>query len=212
MCHCCPCMEDSDWLLCDITLIVLRFLFEKHVDGRLSKESDIFLIRCFIGIVFDSIEYGILTATAADSIDYGRFDSIFIAYGIFFAVVFLFCCYSKEIFIFIFFVAFKGISLWMALTIFTTSNEFAWEVVETNFKTIDSLADFFLAMVIFVSFVDICLNIIVLLLKFVYIVYRVNDTSRTCGEELSELLCSPHDEACSKSCCKGSRRVSPRSE
>lgn len=210
----CDCTDtgDCDLLLCDITLMVIRFLVEKIQDGRQLKKNLSFLIRCYIGVVFDSIEYGILKATAADSIDYGRFETIFIAYGIYLAVVSLFWCCSMEIFIFIFVLAFKGISLWMALSIFTTTNNFEWEVVETYFTTIDSAGDFFLAMVIFVSFVDICLNISVLLLKFAYIIWKVCISSRKCEDELSELLCSPHDEICSTSCFEGSSSVSPRSE
>lgn len=211
MCDC-TCMGNCDLLLCDITMMAIRFLVEKILDGRQLKKNFSFLIRCYIGFVFDSIEYGILTATAADSIDYGRFETIFIAYGIYLAVISLFCCCSMEIFIFIFVLVFKGISLWMALLIFTTTNNFEWEVVETYFTTIDSTADFFLAMVIFVSFVDICLNMIVLLLKFAYIICKVCMSSRKCEDELTELLCSPHDKACSKNCFERSSSVSPRLE
>lgn len=164
----CDCGCDCDFLICDFTFLFIRCISEKKCDNKPSTNA-IFVIRCLVGLLFDAIEYGILTATA-DNIKYDRFKDIFIVYGVFVAIIlFTFLCTDKEVYIFIAALFFKCISLSVAFSIFTTTSHFEWETIETSFTTIGSVGDFFTALLIFVSFADICLSIGALILKFGFI-------------------------------------------
>lgn len=70
----CDCGCDCEVLVCDFTLLFFRFLSEKILDKQ-PNVNVIFFIRCVVGLVFDAIEFGILTATA-DNINYDRFEDI----------------------------------------------------------------------------------------------------------------------------------------
>lgn len=137
----CDCECDCDFLICDFTLLFIRCFSEKVLDKQLSTNL-IFVIRCFLGLVFDAIEFGILTATA-DNIDYDRFKDIFIVFSLFNIVILILFLLKKKVYIFIFALFFKCISLSVAISIFTTSSQFEWETIEASFTTIDSAEDFF---------------------------------------------------------------------
>lgn len=169
-----------DCLICDLTFLFIRFFFEKCLEKQPST-SAIFVIRCYLGLVFDAIEYGILTATA-DNIDYDRFEDIFIVYVLFAVFILLSFLCTLEVFIFICALFFKCISLSVAISIFTTTLEFEWDSIETKFTTIDSAGDFFTALLIFVSFADICLNIIALFLKIMYFCILMFDSKKCCDK------------------------------
>lgn len=81
-----------------------------------------------------------------------------------------------------------GISLSVAICIFTTSSDFEWKTIETHFANIDSVKNFFLAFVVLVSFVDICLSITVLVLQFLKIICVMQQ-----GHGLHELLTKRFD-------------------
>jgi hypothetical protein len=150
------CNWDCDFLIFDVTMLFLRFIADTFLRKRLNTNFN-FLFRCYIGFTFDSIEYGILSATA-HNIDYERFEVIFIVMGIFTGIVTLLCCFNHNIYIFLAVLVFKGISLTMALFIFTTMGS-DWDSIERMFKDMDSAGDFFLAVVTFISFVDVCVII-----------------------------------------------------
>lgn len=175
------------FLICDFTFLFFKCLSEMIL-GKQPNLSIIFLIRCFIGLVFDVTEYGILTATA-DDIDHDRFKTIFIVYAVFIVVISeLLFLFNKEAFLFFFEVFFKCISLSVAISIFTTTSHFEWDTIETSFVSIDSAEDFFTAMLIFVSFVDICLNLGVLGLKKLFIFLKTVGSEKNCCEAFSELV------------------------
>lgn len=159
---------------------------ERKLNMEDPNTSLVFLIRCIIGLQFDAVEYGILTATA-DDIDYDRFRDIFIVYSVFVAsIIVTFLC-SKEVYIFIFALFFKCISLSVAFSIFTTTSHFEWETIET----IDSAEDFFTALLIFVSFADICLNIAILILKMMFICCKTVLSKKGCCDKFWDLMCTP---------------------
>lgn len=185
----CDCECDCDFLICDFTLLFIRCFSEKVLDKQLSTNL-IFVIRCFLGLVFDAIEFGILTATA-DNIDYDRFKDIFIVFLLFDIVILILFLLKKKVYIFIVALFFKCISLSVAISIFTTSSQFEWETIEASFTTIDSAEDFFTAMLIFVSFSDICLNIAALIFKFLCFCVKMDKGKEQCCKTFRELMCKP---------------------
>lgn len=183
----CDCGCDCDVLVCDFTLLFFRYFLEKILDKQ-PNLNRIFFIRCVVGLLFDAIEYAILTATA-DNIDYNRFQFIFFMYSVFIVMLGIFLLCKKEVYIFIFALFFKCISLSVAISIFTTTSHFEWETIETSFTTIDSAEDFFTAMLIFVSFVDICLNIAALIYKFLCFCVKMEKGKEKCCETFCGLMC-----------------------
>lgn len=185
----CDCGCGCDFLICDLTFLFIR-LFLEQLLGKQPSTSAIIVIRCYLGLVFDAIEYGILTATA-DNIDYDRFEDIFIVYGVFAVfILFSFLC-TMEVFIFIFALFFKCISLSVAISIFTTTSDFEWGTIETSFTTIDSAGDFFTALLIFVSFADICLSIVALFLRIMYFCILMIDSRKGCCNRFWKVMCKP---------------------
>lgn len=187
----CDCGCGCDFLICDFTLLFLGCFLEKVLKKQ-PRRSATFVIRCIVGLAFDAIEYGILTATE-DDIDYDRFKYIFIVYSVFVVFILLtFWCTDKEVFIFIFALFFKCISLSVAISIFTTTSTFEWETIETSFTTIDSERDFFTALLIFVSFADIWLNIGFLILKVGFVCIMTIDSKKGCDcDEFEKLMWRP---------------------
>lgn len=115
----------GDFLIYDFTFLLLRWSSKKII-GNEPNTSVIFIIRCFLGLVFDATEYGILTATV-DNIHYDCFKFIFIVYSIF--VVFLFVnilCGLEVIFSFFFSLYFKSLRLSVAIFIYETAVYFSF--------------------------------------------------------------------------------------
>lgn len=161
-CDCCNCVLENG----DILIMLLKCFV-----GKKDKMNKSFLVRCYIGLLFDLTEYGILKGTASQINDDG-FTAIFVFYGMFTALV-TFLHLKKEkkdVYMFFYVWFFKCISLSVAICIFTTSSDFEWKTIETHFANIDSAKNFFLAFVVLVSFVDICLSITVLVLQFLKII------------------------------------------
>lgn len=127
----CDCECDCDFLICDFTLLFIRCFSEKCLDKQLSTNL-IFVIRCFLGLVFDAIEFGVLTATV-DNIDCDRFKDIFIVFSLFNIVILILFLLKKKVYIFIVALFFKCISLSVAIAKFTTTLTFEWESIETIF-------------------------------------------------------------------------------
>lgn len=92
-----------------------------------------FVIRCLVGLVLDSIDYGIIVFTA-DNIDV-----IFIVYSVFIVLIFVCILWKKEGFIFILTLCFKYITLLTAISIFTTTSNFEWETIKTSVTTVGSV-------------------------------------------------------------------------
>jgi hypothetical protein len=162
-------------------MFVFRCIVDKCLDKKLNKNFN-FLFRCYIGFTFDGIEYGILTATA-DNINYQRFEAIFIVMGFFIGIItVLCCCCNTNIYIVLTGFIFKTISLIIALFIFTTSMSFSWDNVERMFLEIDSAGDFFLAMITFISFLDICLVIATLIFKVIVLFCCAGANQGKCWE------------------------------
>lgn len=185
----CDCGCGCDFLICDFTFLFIRIFSEKILDKN-PRTSIIFVIRCLFGLLFDAIEYAILIFTA-DNIDYYRFKVIFIVFSVFVVFIFLSTCCKKEVFVFIFTLFFKCITLSVAISIFTTTSKFEWETIETSVTTIDSAEDFFTALLITVSFTDICFIIINLILKVGYIGFYMIGSEKGCCETFGELMCKP---------------------
>lgn len=186
-------MRNCDWecdcLIFDVTMLFLRFIPEKFLRKKLNKNFN-FLFRCYIGFTFDGIEYGILTATA-DDIDYGRFEAVFIVMGIFLGIITVLCCFNYNIYIFLAVLVFKSISLTIALFIFTTMGS-DWDKIERLFEEIDSAGDFFLAVVTFISFVDICLIIGTLAFKILATFCCIVKNKGHCRR----FVCKNNDDVC----------------
>lgn len=178
-----------DFLICDITFLLIRLLLEQLI-GEQPSTSAIFVIRCYLGLVFDAIEYGILTATA-DNIDYDRFEDIFIVYGIFTMFVPVSFVCTLEVFFFIYSLFFKCISLSVAFSIFTTTSNFEWNSIVINFITIDSAGDFFTALLILVSFADICLTILALFIRILVFCLLIYPGEERCCDRFWEVMCKP---------------------
>lgn len=183
---------DCDLLVCDIAVVVLKFATEFFLDKEFNKNFN-FLFRCYIGFTFDGIEYGILTATT-DDIDYGQFESIFTMMVIFIGIITIFCCCSHGVYLFLAALVFKSISLSIALNIFTTTTHFNWDAVEDLFEEIETAGDFFLAIVTFISFVDICLIIGTVALKAL-VIFIFIFSKKDCSE-FSEVICKDDDKLC----------------
>lgn len=187
------CGCDCDFLICDFTILFIRCFSVKILEKQPSTNV-IFVIRCFLGLVFDAIEFGILTATA-DNIDYDRFKYIFIVHAIFVeGILVIFCC-KKEVFIFIFALCFNCISLSVAISIFTTTSQFEWKTIETSFRSIESIEDFFTTFLIFVSFVDICLNIAILIFKCLCFCVKMDKGKEKCCETFCDLIVNLQDKS-----------------
>ena len=97
-------------------------------------------------------------------------------------------------------IAFKSITLWLAICIFTTNTSFKWDEIENHFTSIDSARDFFLAMILFISFSDICLDIAVLSLKFIVIGRSAVCKDGKWYENISALLCPKRDKHFNRTC------------
>lgn len=186
----CNCDLECDCLVLDLTMFIFRLFAEKVLKKNLNKNFN-FLFRCYIGFTFDGIEYGILTTTA-DAIDYGRFETIFTVMGIFIGIItVLFCC-NYNIYIVLAVLVFKSISLIIALFIFTTTMGFNWNNIERMFVEMDSAEDFFLALVAFISFVDICLIIATIAIKILVICCCIAKNEGHC----LDFICSDDDDNC----------------
>lgn len=130
----------------DILMMFLRCLLENN-----KYISKVFLARCYIGNIFDLSKDGILKGTASQIND--DFTSI---------MSFMECslCISVSVTIFI----------------FTKSSDYEWKTIETHFSNIDSVGKCFLAFVVLVSFVNICLSIVVNLIQFIVLeLYNSSD-------------------------------------
>lgn len=181
----CTCCCDCCFGNCDILMMILRCCLKKMCTR--------FLTRCYIGFVFDLIEYGILTATAKE-MNNDRFVGIFVLYGMFIALITVCNCCDYTVYKFPCVFFFKGISLSVALSIFTTSSDFEWNTITTHFKNIDSFGSLLLALVIFVSFVDICISITILIINTVKIVYVTRKKNYRIFEAILMLFTEPFDQ------------------
>lgn len=155
MCVCC-----CDILVyCDILMLILgRFVKNIHKD---------FLIRCYIGFAFDVIEYVILRLTVT-KLDNEQFVEIFAVYTVFVLFISIYRCFKENVYMFIFMMIFKCISLSVAILIFRASSDFEWRAINKQLSSAD-FSDTLLATVIVVSFVDIWLNLGVMILQLIKI-------------------------------------------
>ena len=190
--------ENCDVLLFDVTMFIIRLLFERCKNKKLTRNFN-FLLRCWIGFALDGIEYLILESME-DNINYQLFKYIFFIYGGFLAYVTLSFCCSGELYMFLCSIVYKSITLWLAISIFTTNTSFKWDEIENHFTSIDSARDFFIAMIVFISFSDICLDIVVLCLKFIAIGYSALCKHGIWYENISDLLCPKRDRHFNRTC------------
>lgn len=159
MCVCC-----CDILVhCDILMVVLRCFVENiHKD---------FLIRCYIGFAFDIIEYVTLLLTVSQ-VNNGEFVAIFTVYTVFILFISIYRCFREHVYMFIPMMTFKCISLSAAIMIFRASSDFEWQTINNQLSSGD-FSDTLQAVVIIVSFVDIWLNLGVIILQLIRIMYVV---------------------------------------
>lgn len=155
MCVCC-----CDILVhMDILMLILGcFVKNIHKD---------FLIRCYIGFAFDVIEYVVLRLTV-NQLDSEQFVEIFAVYTVFISFISIYRCFKENVYMFILMMLFKCISLSVAIMIFRASSDFEWRTINKQLSSAN-FADTLLAMVIIVSFVDIWLNLGVMILQLIKI-------------------------------------------
>lgn len=155
MCVCC-----CDFLVhCDILMLILGcFIKNIHKD---------FLIRCYVGFAFDVIEYVILRLTVT-KVDNEQFVELFAVFSVFILFISIYRCFKENVYMFIFMMFFKCTSLSVAIMIFRASSDFEWGTINKQLSSAD-FSDTFLATVIIVSFVDIWLNLGVMILQLIKI-------------------------------------------
>lgn len=165
MCDCC-----CDILAhCDILMLILRCCVE-----NIHKN---FLIRCYIGLAFDLIEYVILLCTERQ-VDNEQFKELFTVYTVFMLFISMYRYFKQTVYMFIFMMTFKCMSISVAIMIFRTSSDFEWQTI-TNQLSSGDFSDILLAIVIIVSFVDVWLNLGAMILqcfKIMCVVLQGNDT------------------------------------
>lgn len=155
MCVCC-----CDILVhCDILMLILGWFIKNiHKD---------FLIRCYVGFAFDVIEYVILRLTVT-KVDNEQFVGLFAVFSVFILFISIYRCFKENVYMFIFMMFFKCTSLSVAIMIFRASSDFEWGTINKQLSSAD-FSDTLLATVIIVSFVDIWLNLGVMILQLIKI-------------------------------------------
>lgn len=155
MCVCCC----DNLVHCDILMLILGWFIKTiHKD---------FLIRCYVGFAFDVIEYVILRLTVT-KVDNEQFVELFAVFSVFILFISIYRCFKENVYMFIFMMFFKCTSLSVAIMIFRASSDFEWGTINKQFSSAD-FSDTLLATVIIVSFVDIWLNLGVMILQLIKI-------------------------------------------
>lgn len=155
MCVCCC----DNLVHCDILMLILGWFIKNiHKD---------FLIRCYVGFAFDVIEYVILRLTVT-KVDNEQFVELFAVFSVFILFISIYRCFKENVHMFIFMMFFKCTSLSVAIMIFRASSDFEWGTINKQLSSAD-FSDTLLATVIIVSFVDIWLNLGVMILQLIKI-------------------------------------------
>jgi hypothetical protein len=170
MCGC-----DCDLLVFDIGVLILRCIIKK-CSGKTHNKNCTFLLRCYIGIALDAVEFGVLCETS-DDINYEIFRNLWIAYGVFFFIITIFCAYSNEVYLFFANLTFKVISLCMALYIFRTANP-DWNIFN-QFERMDTFKNVIIGILAYIACFDVLMNTMAVLLKILLIPLLCLETCRT---------------------------------
>lgn len=162
------CVNDCDPLFCDITMVVLQCFIKKRNVG--------FLLRCYAAGWLDLLEY-IALIVRGTVVNYSILGTL-IVYGLFLLIIsIIFSCCSKEIYRFVSVLIFKSICLSIALAIFASITNFELNTIKTYFTKEAMMEDPVLSIVILISLVDICFDMLSLIATVGYGLFKLRSKS-----------------------------------
>ena len=175
------CVNDCDPSFCDITMVVLQCFIKRE------KRNVGFLLRCYAAGGLDLLEY-IALIVRGTAVNYSIL-GILIVYGLFLLIIsIIFSCCTKEIYRFVSVLIFKSICLSIALAIFASITNFELNTIKKYFTKEAMMEDPVLSIVILISLVDICFDMLTLIATVGYGLFQLRSKS------FLEIMCSVPSE------------------
>lgn len=175
------CVNDCDPLFCDITMVVLQCFISRFT--KIDNRNFGFLLQCYTAGGLDLLEYTALLVKGT-AVNYSIL-GILIVYGLFHIIITICSCCSEDIYRFVSVLIFKSICLSIALAIFASITNFELNTIEKYFTKEAMMEDPVLSIVILISLVDICFDMLSLIATVGYGLLQLRSKS------FKEIMCSP---------------------